>query len=135
MPPVTRAEANRATAPSTKPNPRPNTRPARMSRNHSGSKPSIPGLAIRKAEKQAARMPSSAIALASMPPSESSAITMAISRGTSATNTHGASPLCAVFWPALWWISKGQQNATMPKMVVTPRRNDERWPSRMAGTW
>ena len=53
-------------APRTNPKPRPNTRADRTSRNHSGSNPSMPGLAIRRAEKHAARIPSSAIALASI---------------------------------------------------------------------
>ena len=53
-----------------------------------------------------------------------------------ARRTPTAHRRCAPCWRLqLWWISKGQPNAAMPKIVVTPSRTEDRWPSRMAGTW
>ena len=93
----------------------------------------MPGLATRSAAKHAARIPSSATALASMAPSDSSAMTMARSSGRSPTKIQGASPLWAVFWPAAWWIKSGQPKAATPKSVVRRSRKEEREPKRMAG--
>ena len=95
-------DAKKATAPRTNPKPRPKTRADRTSKNHSGSKPLMPGLATRSAAKHAANIPSNATALASIAPSDSSAITMARTSGRRPTKIHGASPLWAVFWPADW---------------------------------
>ena len=132
-PPVIRADAKNATAPRTKPNPRPKTRAARMRRNHSGSNPLMPGLGTRSAAKQAARIPSNATALASIAPSESSAITMASRSGMRPTKIQGASPLWAEFWPAARWINSGQAKAATPNTVVRKRRKEERVPNRIAG--
>ena len=137
MPPVTSAEAKRATAPKTKPNPRPNTRAARIKRNHSGSNPSIPGLAIRRAEKHAARMPRSAMALASIAPSESLGHARWRAAAGPAPRRPRARHRCARgSAPALWWISSGHANATTPKaLVVTAEQQrsiaaQAEWPAR-----
>ena len=132
-PPVISAEAKNATAPSTKPNPRPKTRAERTRRNHSGSNPLMPGLGTRRAAKHAARMPSSATALASMAPSESSAMTMANRSGTRPTKIQGASPLWAASGPDAWWIISGQAKAATPKSVVNSNKKEERVPIRTAG--
>ena len=79
--------------------------------------------------------------MASIAPSDSSAITMARSSGISATKTHGASPPWAVFWPA-WLVDqerpaegrhserRGQRRAGRRIAAEPDGRTSAGWPSR-----
>src|SRR4249919_2143249 len=75
-PPVTSAEAKSVTAPSTKPKPRPSARPPRTMSRNTGEKPVTPPPSGLSAAPTEASTPSMAIALASSPPSATSARTI-----------------------------------------------------------
>jgi len=87
-------DAKNDNAPRQKPNPGPNTRPPQMMSRKKKVKPVPPPDSGRSAASTPARMPRIATALASRPPSESSANTTARHNGNRATKIHGASLEC-----------------------------------------
>ena len=128
-PPVIRADENRVVHPSTKPNPAPNTRPARIRRKNSVSMPAVPAPSGRRAAPMADSTPSMATALASIPPSATSAtttITTTRSRTPKRMGAMAASPNR----PGA--TTKGQQKATAPSAVATAMARRERPPTGMA---
>jgi len=129
---VSKAEANRVSAPSAKPKPRPSTRPARTNRNHTVSRPAAPAPSGRSAAPMAASTPSSATALASMPPSAISASRTPRTSTRSSTNSHGASAACATEEPCR--ISSGHANASAPTAPARASVRAVRGRSRSAGT-
>ncbi len=90
-PPVSSADANIVTEPRTKPKPGPSTLPLSTIRKNMGSRPAVPAPSGRSAAPTAARTPSMATALASMPLSAIVATTTATSSGSRAANSQGAS--------------------------------------------
>src|SRR5665213_3380877 len=125
-----RAETTRVSTPSTKPKPRPSTRPAGIRRKKTGSNPATAGLGMRSAAPQAARIPRSAMALASSDPSARALRTTARSRGRTAMKIHGASAEWAWLTVEVPCRNRGQANATMPTTDVTARRIEARDRSR-----
>src|ERR1700722_1425580 len=123
-PPVSSADANSDVQPSANPNPAPNTRPPSTSRKNTVSTPAVPPPSGRIAALIAARTPSIAMALASIPPSASSANTTATTPSSSTPNSSGA--VCAeANEPGA--ITNGQQKETSPRneasaMAITDRR-------------
>ena len=122
-PPVISAEENNVVQPRAKPNPGPKTRPARTSTKNTVSRPAVPAPSGRRAAPKADRTPSIATALASMPPSASSANTTARTRTSSAPKiTEGASD--AASRPGA--TTNGQPNATIPTIEAPRTANVER---------
>jgi hypothetical protein len=128
-PPVIRADENRVVHPSTKPNPAPNTRPARIRRKNSVSMPAVPAPSGRRAAPMADSTPSMATALASIPPSATSAIT---TKTTTTSRTPKNSGAIDVSPNRPGASTNGQQNANRPRADATPMARRDRRRTGMA---
>ena len=89
-----------------------------MSRKNTVSMPAVPAPSGRSALLIAARMPSIAMAFASMPPSDSSAMTRSTSSGMVAMKKSGASDVCATAVGATE-TNSGQVNIASPARLAT----------------
>src|SRR5882724_11753064 len=130
-PPVSSAEANSDVQPSANPKPGPNTRPASTRMKNIVSTPAVPVPSGRSAALIAASTPSMAIALASMPPSATSANTTASTSTSSTPNSTGA-VRAEESGPGA--SRNGHQNATSPASVASAIASVARGRTRTAAT-
>lgn len=130
-PPVSSADANMVTDPSTYPKPGPSTRPLRTIRKNIGSMPAVPAPIGRSAAPVAASTPSMATAFGPSPDSEIVAATTATSRTRSPANSHGASWACALTCEPVP-AKSGQPNPAAPVALTRPSAATERGPRRTA---
>lgn len=133
-PPVSSADANIVTEPSTKPNPGPRTRPLSTIRKNIGSIPAVPAPIGRSAAPVAASTPSIATAFGPSPDSEIVAATTATRRTSRPAKSHGASCACALT-REVGGARNGQQKATAPTALTRASASRERGPRRTARAW
>jgi hypothetical protein len=128
-PPVMRAEANNVVQPRVKPNPAPKTLPAMTMVKNTVSRPAVPAPRGRRAAPMADSTPNMAMALASMPPSATSAKITASTSTRRAPNISGAMVASPIFPGA---TRKGQRKATPPMNDAITMTARDRSPVRMA---